>query len=765
MTGPVHTRHGAVQGVYKQISGAGRVASFLGIPYASPPVGSARFQHAKPPSNWAGVHRADKHGPACPQSEVADTHLTHDVAQQQSEDCLYVNIFSPEKAIHDRQPYPGSDVRKRRRRDGEQREPHADEQSAREERPTQSGQKHSPSPHPVRSTRYIGRKMPLASPATKDPVDERTKSVELIGEKSATISDVQRIFTDTLKEERLEQFIEKKAPLNIKVMPQMPANGTKHEVLGSAGKEFSRKKGDVYPAGAIYRDVKKPVPLGNELIEVSSTQGHVKRDGHSLDYRAKNRKTILKNNTNVWLKRDLGSIGLLDTSKINVSPSEYKFIVPRHEIKRCCTTNEVAKLESLRGRERKIESSEYRKRSGESVKINAFLSAPDKHDVFERLRDRAFRPGYGSRKFLGQDSHLWTSLPSYFRGKLCRVCHDTRSTISGSSTLVRTERQTDRKPLSQLTDSEKSFRHMNAPKPIAATSQTSGQNSVIGLLQLKEETSSVNATSPRATKQIIGLQQHKEAHETSSHNSRTSSPTREALTPTVGSQNKTNLYHDFSHNIHDPAMRSRRTSKTTPVIDSRNKTNMPHEFARTLYERGGGSLLRSRRTSKTTLVIDSRNTTNQPHESAHTTHEHGGESLLRSRRTSKKLLSVLVIVPGMSYSGGSAQRYDASALAALGHLVVVTFNYRLGTLGFLNAGVNMTSGRGANYGMTDQLAALRWVQDNIMAFGGNPRKVTLLGHGMSAACVHLLMAYTASTDKASHGNISVNKLHTDSRIT
>lgn len=53
------------------------------------------------------------------------------------------------------------------------------------------------------------------------------------------------------------------------------------------------------------------------------------------------------------------------------------------------------------------------------------------------------------------------------------------------------------------------------------------------------------------------------------------------------------------------------------------------------------------------------------------------------RTTSKKLLSVLVIVPGQGYDWGSSERYDASALAALGHLVVVTFNYRLGTLGKL----------------------------------------------------------------------------------
>ena len=53
----------------------------------------------------------------------------------------------------------------------------------------------------------------------------------------------------------------------------------------------------------------------------------------------------------------------------------------------------------------------------------------------------------------------------------------------------------------------------------------------------------------------------------------------------------------------------------------------------------------------------------------------------RTKRTSKKLLSVVVIIPGQGYDWGSAQKFDASALSALGHLVVVTFNYRLGTLG------------------------------------------------------------------------------------
>lgn len=96
MTGPVWGRHGAVQGVYRQMPGTGRVAAFLGIPYAAPPVGDKRFRHASPPSNWVGVHRADEPGPACPQSQVPHKSKEYrEILQQQSEDCLYLNIYSP----------------------------------------------------------------------------------------------------------------------------------------------------------------------------------------------------------------------------------------------------------------------------------------------------------------------------------------------------------------------------------------------------------------------------------------------------------------------------------------------------------------------------------------------------------------------------------------------------------------------------------------------------------------------------------------------
>lgn len=45
----------------------------------------------------------------------------------------------------------------------------------------------------------------------------------------------------------------------------------------------------------------------------------------------------------------------------------------------------------------------------------------------------------------------------------------------------------------------------------------------------------------------------------------------------------------------------------------------------------------------------------------------------------------------------------------------------------------------ANYGLMDQIAALKWVQENIRQFGGDSHKITLFGHGRGAACIHYLM--------------------------
>ncbi|XP_054283244.1 neuroligin-1-like [Macrosteles quadrilineatus] len=72
-------------------------------------------------------------------------------------------------------------------------------------------------------------------------------------------------------------------------------------------------------------------------------------------------------------------------------------------------------------------------------------------------------------------------------------------------------------------------------------------------------------------------------------------------------------------------------------------------------------------------------------------------------------------------------------LASRGRIVVVTVNYRLGVLGFLPIG------RHSNLGLQDLVAALRWVKENIVGFGGDPEAVTLAGHGSGAECVHWLM--------------------------
>ncbi|WP_405058173.1 carboxylesterase family protein [Kribbella sp. NBC_01505] len=87
-------------------------------------------------------------------------------------------------------------------------------------------------------------------------------------------------------------------------------------------------------------------------------------------------------------------------------------------------------------------------------------------------------------------------------------------------------------------------------------------------------------------------------------------------------------------------------------------------------------------------------------------------------------LPVLVYVHGGGLSSGAGSDLVPRRLAVGGHAVVVTLNYRLGVFGFFGAPGLTGSG---TFGLQDQQAALRWVQQNIAAFGGDPRRTTLFG--------------------------------------
>uniref|UniRef100_A0A8C6UT95 Carboxylesterase 3 n=1 Tax=Neogobius melanostomus TaxID=47308 RepID=A0A8C6UT95_9GOBI len=83
-------------------------------------------------------------------------------------------------------------------------------------------------------------------------------------------------------------------------------------------------------------------------------------------------------------------------------------------------------------------------------------------------------------------------------------------------------------------------------------------------------------------------------------------------------------------------------------------------------------------------------------------------------------LPVMVWIHGGGLTVGAASHYDGSSLAAYENVVMVIIQYRLGILGFLSTGDEHATG---NWGFLDQLLALRWVQDNIEVFGGDPRVI------------------------------------------
>ena len=101
---------------------------------------------------------------------------------------------------------------------------------------------------------------------------------------------------------------------------------------------------------------------------------------------------------------------------------------------------------------------------------------------------------------------------------------------------------------------------------------------------------------------------------------------------------------------------------------------------------------------------------------------------------------VMVWIHGGAFANGSGRVYDARRLAARGGIVVVTINYRLGALGFLAHPALGPPGEVGNYGLADQQAALRWVRDNIEAFGGDPERITVAGEsaGGMSVCDHLV---------------------------
>jgi para-nitrobenzyl esterase len=109
----------------------------------------------------------------------------------------------------------------------------------------------------------------------------------------------------------------------------------------------------------------------------------------------------------------------------------------------------------------------------------------------------------------------------------------------------------------------------------------------------------------------------------------------------------------------------------------------------------------------------------------------------RPAEESRELYPVMVWIYGGALVRGNTAQYPGDALAAQG-VVVVSMNYRLGRLGFFAHPALAEESPGepiGNYGYMDQLAALKWVQRNIAAFGGDPTKVTIFGESAGGGSV------------------------------
>ncbi|KAK9519960.1 hypothetical protein VZT92_022651 [Zoarces viviparus] len=111
----VTTAYGKLRGVKKELNNEilGPVVQFLGVPYAAPPTGERRFQPPEPPASWPEIRNATHFAPVCPQSIVEgrlpdvmlpvwftnSIDVVSTYVQDQSEDCLYINIYVPTEDV------------------------------------------------------------------------------------------------------------------------------------------------------------------------------------------------------------------------------------------------------------------------------------------------------------------------------------------------------------------------------------------------------------------------------------------------------------------------------------------------------------------------------------------------------------------------------------------------------------------------------------------------------------------------------------------
>ena len=137
----------------------------------------------------------------------------------------------------------------------------------------------------------------------------------------------------------------------------------------------------------------------------------------------------------------------------------------------------------------------------------------------------------------------------------------------------------------------------------------------------------------------------------------------------------------------------------------------------------------------------------QPYRAAMTAHGEQGEDCLFlnifTPAADGRRRPVLFWIHGGGFSNGAGSEptYDGGALAVRGDVVVVTINYRLGALGYLYLAEHGGAAWDAatNAGQRDQLAALRWVRDNIAAYGGDPAQVTVFGESAGAVAISALL--------------------------